>query len=51
MSLCINALLCLLVYSTMYIHNTPQNMIFFSKQAVFNGKKAIRGGIPVVFRK
>lgn len=23
----------------------------FSKQAVFDGKKAIRGGIPFVFRK
>lgn len=25
--------------------------LYFSKQAVFDGKKAIRGGIPFVFRK
>lgn len=24
---------------------------YFSKKSVFDGKKAIRGGIPVVFRK
>lgn len=25
--------------------------VFYSKLAVFDGKKAIRGGIPFVFRK
>lgn len=28
-----------------------QEQLFVSKQAIFDGKKAIRGGIPFVFRK
>lgn len=28
-----------------------REMLFVSKKAVFDNKKAIRGGIPLVFRK
>jgi glucose-6-phosphate 1-epimerase len=38
-----------------YVHSgsrlSTNHPPFFSKQAVFDGKKAIRGGIPFVFRK
>ena len=31
--------------------NNKKEMIFVSKESVFDNKKAIRGGIPIVFRK
>ena len=32
-------------------NNKGLHIYFFSKDSVLDGKKAIRGGIPVVFRK
>lgn len=44
----------IIVFRLLFLPRTLTNNQFslcFSKQAVFDGKKAIRGGIPFVFRK
>lgn len=43
-----------LFVKVIYLYSDDEFLLFlniFSKQAVFDGKKAIRGGVPVVFRK